>query len=83
MISLLSQLKGRNISGLYLLRLNCVILDLDDTLDFWGGLGFLALVLILGHPTPKGFDYHPIKVIKKVCRSGELGISQELKNLQK
>ena len=52
-IFFLTRLKGRNIFGLCFLRLNCVILDLDRILGFWGGLGFLALVFILGHPTPK------------------------------
>ena len=48
----LARLKGRNIFGLCLLRLNCVILDLGGILGFLGGLGFLALVVILGHLIP-------------------------------
>ena len=47
-ISLFTRLKGKNIFGL-----NYVILDLDSIPGFLGWLSFLALVLILGHPTPR------------------------------
>ena len=52
-IFFLARLKGKNIFGLCFLHLNCVILDLGSILGFWGGLGFLALVFILGHPIPQ------------------------------
>ena len=66
-ISLLTQLKGRNIFGLCLLRLNYVILDLDSI------LGFLALVLILGHPAPKALTIILSRSLRRSVEMENLG----------
>ena len=72
-IFLLTRLKGMNIFGFCLLHLNCVILDLDGILDFWGGLGFLALVLILGHPTPKALTIILSRSLRRFVEMESLG----------
>ena len=48
----LVQLKGRNIFGLCLPCLNCVILNLGDACGFCRGLGSFTLTLILDRFTP-------------------------------
>ena len=70
-IFLLTRLKGRNIFGLCLIRLNCVILDLDGILGFQGGLGFL--VLILGHPTPKALTIILVRSLRRSIEMENLG----------
>ena len=51
-VFLLARLKGKNNFVHCSLCLNCVILGLGGILGFWGGLVFLALAFILGHPIP-------------------------------
>ena len=48
----LVQSKGRNMFGLHLPCLNCIILNLGDASGFWRGFGSFTLTLILDHFTP-------------------------------
>ena len=72
-IFLLTRLKGRNIFDLCLLHFNCVILYLDGIFGFWGGLGFLALVLILGHPTLKALTIILARSLRRFVEMENLG----------
>ena len=72
-IFLLTRLKGKSIFGLCLLRLNCVILDLDSIFGLWGGLDFLALVLILGHLTPKALTIILARSLRRPVKMENLG----------
>ena len=72
-IFFLTQLKGRNIFGLCFLHLNCIILDLDGILGFWGGLGSLALVFILGHPTPNALTTILVRSLRRPIEVENLG----------
>ena len=70
-IFLLTRLKGKNIFGLCLIRLNCIILDLDGILCFQGRLGFL--VLILGHPIPKALTIILARSLRRSVEMENLG----------
>ena len=70
-IFLLTRLKGKNIFGLYLIHLNCIILDLDGILGFQEGLDFL--VLILGHPTPKALTIILARSLRRSVEMENLG----------
>ena len=72
-IFFLTQLKGRIIFGLCFLHLNCVILDLDGILGFWGGLSSLALVFILGHPTPNALNTILARSLRRPIEVENLG----------
>ena len=72
-IFLLTRSKGKNVFELCLLRLNCVILELDGLLGFRGVLGFLALVLILGHPTSKALTIILARSLRRPVEMENLG----------